>query len=307
MLKNLYFAILFIIAFILPDSSFSQTSAEIFDFSSVKNTVEKTNLKLELKDKVLSRTDLKITNSIDEIERKLDEDEEPKSPVVGAVLSGILPGVGEFYAKNYIKAGAFFAAEAALWVTYTIFQNKGDDQTAFYQDYANKNWDVRKYARWLKREPFTGNEVINPDEQNLNILRSQLNLCEEKNFSHTLPNYGEQQYYEVIGKYQNFIVGWSEANFDAITKANYGTTKLGQVDYYMSERENANTWYSRGNLMITVVILNHILSAADAVWSVITYNKKLQLRTNMSVKYHYDFAGSKDYKLVPYANLTLNF
>lgn len=305
--KNLYFAIIFIIAPLLTELSFSQTFDEKSDFSFDKNIVEKTNIKLELRDKVLSDIDIKVPNSINEIERKLDEEEEPKNPVVGATLSAILPGLGEFYAKNYVKAGAFIVAEAALWVTYTIFQNKGDDQTTFYQDYANKNWDVRKYARWLKREPFTGNEVINPDEQNLNILRTQLNLCEEKNFSHTLPNYGEQQYYEVIGKYQNFIVGWSEANFDAITKANYGTTKLGQVDYYMSERENANTWYNRGNLMITVVILNHILSAADAVWSVITYNKKLQLRTNMSVKYHYDFAGSKEYRLVPYANLTLNF
>jgi len=307
MFKKLKFVLLFFIAVLFSNISLSQTAIDDFDFSSTKKNIENPNIKLDLKDKVLSDADDKIPNSINDIERKLDEEEEPKNPVVGALLSAVLPGLGEFYGKNYIKAGAFLAVEAALWVTYTIFQNKGDDQTSYYQDYANQNWDVRKYARWLKREPFSGNEVINPDEQNLNILRNQLNLCEEKNFSHTLPNYGEQQYYEVIGKYQNFVVGWSEANYDAITKANYGTTKLGQVDFYMSERENANTWYSRGSLMITVVILNHILSAADAVWSVITYNKKLQLKTNMSVKYHYDFAGSNDYKLVPYANLTLNF
>src|SRR2546426_12086950 len=41
-----------------------------------------------------------------------------KSPWLGALLSGLLPGAGEFYGKNYLKAGIFLGAEVLAWGTF---------------------------------------------------------------------------------------------------------------------------------------------------------------------------------------------
>ena len=228
-----------------------------------------------------------------------------KNPILAAALSAIVPGTGQFYAKNYVKSAIFLGVEAGLWITYAIFQKKGDDQTDIYRKYANDNWSVRKYASWLKTEGFEGSGMIDPDIQNLEILRQQINACEDSaGFSHKLPPFGDQQYYEVIGKYQNYVSGWSEAI--GVTKNNFQTFKLAQVDFYMNERERANTYYNNGSLTLTVVIVNHILSAADAVWSVSIFNKSLEVKTSVNVKYIYSMSDFR-YNLTPFANLKVSF
>lgn len=228
-----------------------------------------------------------------------------KNPILAAALSAIVPGTGQFYAKNYVKSAIFLGVEAGLWITYAIFQKKGDDQTDIYRKYADDNWSVRKYASWLKTEGFEGSGMIDPDIQNLEILRQQINACEDSaGFSHKLPPFGDQQYYEVIGKYQNYVSGWSEAI--GVTKNNFQTFKLAQVDFYMNERERANTYYNNGSLTLTVVIVNHILSAADAVWSVSIFNKSLEVKTSVNVKYIYSMSDFR-YNLTPFANLKVSF
>lgn len=228
-----------------------------------------------------------------------------KNPILAAALSAIVPGTGQFYAKNYVKSAIFLGVEAGLWITYAIFQKKGDDQTDIYRKYADDNWSVRKYASWLKTEGFPGSGIIDPNLQNLEILRQQINACEDSaGFSHKLPPFGDQQYYEVIGKYQNYVSGWSEAI--GVTKNNFQTFKLAQVDFYMNERERANTFYNNGSLTLTVVIVNHILSAADAVWSVSIFNKSLEVKTSVNVKYIYSMSDFR-YNLTPFANLKVSF
>jgi hypothetical protein len=262
--------------------------------------------KLELENKIIhneNRFSGKDSIDINNIDRK--DNPNLKSTFLGGLFSGIIPGAGQFYAKSYIKSAAFLAVEVGLWVAYGIFQKKGNDQTDFYQNYASQNWNMRKYAQWLKTQGFSKSSDIDlssPDE----VLRSQINACEEINFSHTLPRYGEQQYYEVIGKYQNFLSGWSSANPDLITKNNYLNYKLSQVDYYMTERQNANDFYDRGSTMITVVIINHLLSAADGVWSVMRYNSRISVKSDVSVHSKYSYNLQKSV-IVPQFNLSVNF
>lgn len=241
---------------------------------------------------------------------KTDESEKvnpkEKSPFIGAVLSGLVPGAGEFYAKSYVKSAIFLGVEAGLWVMYSIFQNKGNTQTDFFQNYANQNWDIHRYATWLQQQGFPSSAQINPNEQNIDVLRAQINICEEQNFSHTLPPFGDQQYYEVIGKYENFLAGWSTASSINITRQNYFDQHLGQVDYYMTERQKANDYYDRGSLTLTGVILNHVISLADAVWSVHSYNSRLSVQGYVDVKSRYSIIHNEQV-LVPHANLVVNF
>jgi hypothetical protein len=267
-------------------------------FSQVSSNFQK----LELRSKILNQT------SSPTFEKKIDLNSQTKvgekSPYLGALFSGILPGAGEFYSKNYLKAGIFFAIEAGLWTAYSIFQNKGNDQTEIYKNFANQNWDVYKYAGWLKDQNFTGSEniILASDKE---TLRRQINTCEAQNFSHQLPPYGDQQYYELIGKYQNFVTGWADADLNVVNRTNYGSYKTTMFINYAGERQEANKYYDKGTTTLTVVILNHVLSAADAAWTVSMFNKNLKVKTGFHMENKYSYAGER--KLIPVANVNVTF
>ena len=209
-----------------------------------------------------------------------------KSPWIAAGLSLVLPGSGEFYAESYWKSAVFLAVEIAAWALAYTFDKKGDDQTDSFQSYANQHWIVNQYAQWTLdnattinptvdvapyKDPVTGvivNGVVNWTR--LNQLESALGNW----YSHNLPPYGEQQYYELIGKYPQFNQGWDDANlalpgeYDVI-KANLTPN----YQYYSGERGEANEYYDKASTFVTVAIVNHIVSALDAAWSAGTYNK----------------------------------
>jgi len=283
----------------------------LFLFSTVVNKSHSqvsTNFqKLELSNKILGQ------NTSETFGKKLDLDNQAKvgekSPYLGALFSGIIPGAGEFYAKNYLKAGIFFAIEAGLWTAYSIFQNKGDDQTAIYQNFANQNWDVYQYAAWLKSAGggFTQSGQINLNAPP-NELLVQINICERaNNFSHTLPAYGEQQYYELIGKYQTFVAGWKDADLNLLNanQTNYHNYKSPMFINYAADRQEANKYYDKGTTTLTIVILNHVLSAADAAWTVSMFNKNLKVKTGFHMENKYSYTGER--KLIPVANVNVTF
>ena len=264
--------------------------------------------KIDLREKIINQhSKLEIANNFSKIEQKkiILEESKEKSVLLGAIMSIILPGSGEFYSKSYLKSAIFFGAEVGLWTVFAVYQGKGNSQTTEYQNYANQNWNINKYAAWLKNQGFQGSSGINPNEPDFEVLRAQVNVCEEQNFSHTLPHFGEQQYYEVIGKYQSFISGWSTAGSD-ITKNNYGNYVLQQVQDYMVTRQQANDYYNVSYTSLDVIVLNHILSAADAVWTVSMFNKNLKVNTSFNLKNIYNFTHGQ-YKVTPFANLRVTF
>ena len=119
----------------------------------ISDKSEKSNSYLNIKSKVLDNgfKSKNVNLQIEDIDSS-----KLKSPILGGLLSAIVPGSGQLYAKNYLKSAIFIAAEAGLWVVYAVFQGKGNDQTTTYQNYANGNWNMRKYAQWLKDQSFTG-------------------------------------------------------------------------------------------------------------------------------------------------------
>lgn len=227
-----------------------------------------------------------------------------KSPYLGALFSGIIPGTGEFYSQRYLKGAIFLAVEAGLWIAYANFENKGDDQTAQFQAFADQNWSINKYAQWLVDQQFTDyNKITNPQNPDHNQLRHEVNQVEAVNFSHQLPPFGAQQYYELIGKYQNFVAGWADAS--GITKQNYITFKTPMFTDYSYDRQEANDYYNDASTMTALIIANHLLSAADGAWSVSMFNKDLKVKTSVNMEKIYSFYGDKE--LIPVAKLNVIF
>lgn len=277
-----------------------------YSLSQVSENYTKLDLRNKISGQSSSLTFEKKINLVD-----LKQSSKKKSPFLGALFSGIIPGSGEVYAKSYLKAALFVALEAGLWTAYSIFQKKGNDQTDLYQGFADQNWSVNKYAQWLVEQQFNGYTAItDPQSSDLNRLRREINQVEGQNFSHQLPPFGDQQYYELIGKYQNFVAGWADADISTLnknpgTQNYYGTYKTAMFENYSFDRQKANDYYDNSSTTLIAVIFNHVLSAADAAWSVSMFNKSLKISTNMRLDNMYSFNGKKS--LIPFTNLNVTF
>lgn len=246
---------------------------------------------------------VRVKNNITQQETK------KKSVLLGVLLSALVPGAGEFYGKDYIKAAIFFGIEVLSWGAYTMYQVKGNNQTDKFQSYADQYWNVYTYAHWLIDQGFPGNDVIDPNEPNREILRQQIMQCESQNFSHTLPEFGSQQFYELIGKYQNFQAGWTNLSH-VPTKAPgpywFETYKDPVFVNYAADRQKANDYYDYAKTGVIVVVLNHILSAGDAAWTVAMFNKKVKMETGFEIK-RYRSPFTQEVGNLPSFNMRVTF
>ncbi len=216
--------------------------------------------------------------------------ENKKNVLLAGLLSFAVPGAGEIYAENYYMAGLFIAVEAAAITTGLIYDKKGDNQTEFYHEYAQQNWDVVRYAKWTITNLSSLNSSLNPDnyanlfyDNGTKVNWSTLNKLEMDIggwYSHKLPPFGEQQYYELIGKYPQYNSGWSDFG-NEYTPYKYGDPLTEKFQYYSKERGKANDYYNIASKAVVIIIVNHIISAADAAFLANRYNKKLKMNLSL--------------------------
>ena len=211
-----------------------------------------------------------------------------KSPWLAAGLSVAIPGTGELYAESYWKAAGFFLVEVVAWTIAYTQDVKGDRQTDAFQNFADQNWSVVRYAQFSLDNFFTQQErdayaarLFIPgiperpqwEQVHLDVLNEierKIGLTEPgRYYSHTLPDHGDQQYYELIGKYPQYNQGWN----DATASFRYGDPLTPNFRYYSTERGKANDFYSHASTAVTVALINHVLSAIDAAWSASSFNR----------------------------------
>lgn len=209
-------------------------------------------------------------------------DDHKKSVWLAVGLSALIPGAGEFYSENYIKSAAFIAVEVAAITLGLIYDKKGNDQTIFFQNYADRYWSVDRYAAWTIKNATSINSAVDPSKYSVfangKVNWNELNRLERdlgSYYSHQLPKYGDQQYFELIGKYPQFNVGWDDFGNEN-TPFVYGDPLTKKFLYYADERGKANNFYNIASKAVLVVVINHIISAVDAAWSTSRYNKNLE-------------------------------
>ncbi|HED05927.1 MAG TPA: hypothetical protein ENI61_04500 [Ignavibacteria bacterium] len=251
-----------------------------------------------------------------------------KSRFLAGLLSAIVPGAGEFYSEHYLKAAIFAIVEASAITTAVLYNNRGSRQTDFFQNYADANWYVSKYAYWALKHAKEINSDINPNDYHifrnvdvgtinpntanwkklngdvdwikLNEFESALGSNPQSGgFTHRLPYHGEQQYYELIGKYYQYSMGWRKTD---ISNSNYAVVPP-QMTYYAHQRGLANDYFNTGEAAVVFIYLNHVLSMFDAVWSTDRYNDSL-LAMNFRIQ-GVNYAGKME--LIPTLNMSYNF
>jgi len=166
------------------------------------------------------------------------------------LYSLILPGAGEIYTGSKFKAAIFLGVEAFSWYQYISNYSKGQDIEDDYRAFANEHWNPGEYRAWLVEELGIPIDTLNED------------------FAHSLPDFKTQQYYEMIGKYDQFVYGWDDTDYST------GDSLSEKRDEYLKMRDNSNSKFDAAKNYAIVAITNRIISAFDAGLSARKLNKK---------------------------------
>ncbi len=201
----------------------------------------------------------------------LNEEEEEAAPtgkksVLRAfVYSAVIPGAGQLYNGSKVKALAFFGVEAATWAGYIVFHGKGNDKTTNFEDFANRFWSQTRYEDFL----FDNFGVTDDDSAYVDG---------KPYFTHHLPDTKTQQYYEMIGKYDQFVFGWDDVPADvARTPENLPTALSDHRLEYEGLRHDANVMYGRATASLIVMMANHAIAGVEAALSARKHNNKVQM------------------------------
>ncbi len=261
-------------------------------------------------------------------------------------LSAVVPGLGQAYNRQWLKAGLSIAVEAALVLGYVKWKSDGLDGERAFQAQAHADWSPTRYASWLNDYVgfletnhggvFTVQEIVIPSPDQLDFtepaawteselitvrrLFNEIRATESQmfhpetgaTFSHQLPYFGEQQYYELIGKYFQFAPGWEdypdwvvEDEYTGAIDPERSDGEGGKVNvspkFYSYARDHARSQdlLRRASRVTSLIIVNHVISAIDAAVFSRLHNDRLSARMEMVN----DVSG----RHAPRAVLTLQF
>ncbi len=161
-----------------------------------------------------------------------------KSKSKAFFLSLLVPGLGEHYVGSSRRAQLFFGAEIALWLGYAGFKTYENWRIDDYRGYAAENAGVNLEGK---------NNAYFIDIGNYNHI-------DEYNAAKLRQRYLDAYYRDVTGYYWSWP---SEAQ-----RMKYKNLRLS------AEKADQHALFAIG-----AVVVNHLFSAIDAVWSTHQYNK----------------------------------
>lgn len=197
------------------------------------------------------------------------------------LYSFVVPGAGQMYTGSKIKAVLFLGVEALGWTGYFTYQGRGDDKTGIFEDYANTYWSRQQYAAFLDSVP------------------------PEYHFTHELPATNTQQYYEMIGKYDQFVYGWDDTEPQPPDYENIGIAYSAHRLHYEDMRHDANKQYDRATKSLILVMFNHLVSGFEAALSAKRHNDRVAMPAGgISIEAQ---MARIDYEQIPMLTMTYTF
>ena len=262
--------------------------------------------------------------------------ERPRSVPLALGLSAVIPGAGQVYNGDWIKASIAIGLEIGVFWAWSSWRSKGRSGRDEYEATAHAHWSPVRYALWLNDyadylNSLPGGAAVNADDINVDVSLFALDFSQPGSwssaeqlavrnlildiralelivyhpetgarFSHQLPFFGEQQYYELIGKYFQFAPGWDDYEFRVeggvptwidsegmflrsidpeLSGPDGSKPNVSRSFYDYADRHGeANDYLRRASRVTILFFVNHILAAAEAAVSARIKNNRLKAR-----------------------------
>ena len=196
-----------------------------------------------------------------------------KSSKRAFLLSALVPGLGEWYAGSKKRGLIFFGAEAALVGMWVAWTGKGNDLEEEFRAVADEHWDPLNYLAWRGSAISDNSSITHALPCSSEVVEVYIPAMQQSGsaaFGGCAPS-EIQQYYELIGKYDQYVSGWTD-----LVKRSTGNavapTEVDSVENFHSERrlryedqrDESNRFLKRASTISGVILINHVLSAIDA-------------------------------------------
>jgi hypothetical protein len=215
-------------------------------------------------------------------------------------MSLALPGAGQYYNKSPMwKTASFLGVELGSIVAWDYFTKKAKTLRNDYWGFADSNWDLYTWYLFTENGP-NGKIEHNGRQWTENDFRAMSNY---EGTHHLLlhlsgdlaAQYGEfitsdslgiisgyldsdlvnvvrdRHFYENIGKYDQFVGGWSDANTEwyweekQLEDSTEIVIKTPLKADYLDQRFNSNKMLEMAKFSITALLFNHVISGLEAV------------------------------------------
>lgn len=201
-----------------------------------------------------------------------------KSPRKAFLFSLLVPGAGEFYAGARKRGIGFFLVEALSIGLYAAWDGKGDDIEVEFRAFADEimeddrpRWDRDEYERWRDSAFTYGDTTHTLPFRNGEELGAYQELFPGR---YTHGEVDEQQFYELIGKYHQFVFGWDDRTSGNFADTTYSVDSEDR-EWYNDKRDDSNRFLKRAQYTIGVVLFNHVISAIDAARQARVHNEQI--------------------------------
>ncbi len=162
------------------------------------------------------------------------------SPLMMFLASLAVPGSGELL-QGEKRGYLFLLAEVAMWSGFYVLDKQGMDERGDYELFADANWDLDSYIEFY----------------NENCSESPHDYA---NGCRPLADFGSQEFYEDIGKYDVYWPWWGGDGVPNEPTAG----ALALRNEYWGMRKDSNTSLKQARYFMMAALLNHIVSAVDS-------------------------------------------
>ena len=218
------------------------------------------------------------------------------------LLSLVVPGLGQVYNKEPLwKPGVFIATEIVSITSIMYANKKADEIRMDYQKFADENWNVKDWWNFTQSGPeviennglyFTDNKLkamrdyvgthhltIHLKGDLVNLFNTEFLTSDSLSIlsgyldSDDLSMVKDRHYYENIGKYDQFVGGWSDVSTSwyweekDVGDSTEIVIKTPRKQNYLDDRYKSNQWLSFAKFSISAMMFNHVISGLEAVWA----------------------------------------
>jgi len=216
------------------------------------------------------------------------------------IMSLTLPGAGQYYNKSPMwKTASFLGVELGSIVAWDYFTKKAKTLRNEYWGFADSNWDLYTWYLFTENGP-NGKIEHNGRQWTENDFRAMSNYEGTHDLLLHLSGdlatqYGEfitsdslgmisghlnsdlvnvvrdRHFYENIGKYDQFVGGWSDANTawyweeKQLEDSTEIVIKTPLKADYLDQRFESNRMLDMAKFGITTLLFNHVISGLEAV------------------------------------------